>query len=249
MATGWPELDGDFVSDTFSLSSDGAQVPYADHHGGLLDRWGAERADHRSQLCRRRRPDHHLVQLRLAQRRLQRTLDFGWLLTVEADDANGDALSGATVNVFDNSGSPVFSGVTDASGQLVGIPLVTAIYQQSNTPAASGYYTTITTQNCGPFQVAGLAGGLRNDDPGHQSHAIDHRAIPTLQRHDDHGQRADESFGHGRRFAGEREPVVDRQRRQRHVLHGGAVRTARRATGPSSPAALPHGHQLRRTTT
>ena len=83
-----------------------------------------------------------------------RTLNFGWLLTVEADDANDAPLSGATVDVFDNSGNQVFSGVTDALGQLVGIPLVTTIDQQSNTNLS-----TITTQTCGPFQVqVSLAG-------------------------------------------------------------------------------------------
>ena len=99
-----------------------------------------------------------LGQLALPCRRLQPHVDFGWLLTVEADDANGDALSGATVNVFDNSGSQVFSGVTDASGQLVGIPLVTTIYQQSGDRSERVLYH-ITTQNCGPFQVqVSLAG-------------------------------------------------------------------------------------------
>ena len=85
---------------------------------------------------------------------LPRTVDFGWLLTVEADDANGDPLSGAAVNVFDNSGNPVFSGVTDASGQLADISVVTTIYQQSATDLSD-----TTTQACGPFQVqVSLAG-------------------------------------------------------------------------------------------
>ena len=67
---GWPELDGDFVSDTFSQSSDGTQVPYTTITAGY---WigGVQNVQIIDPSYAAGSPNHHLVQLRLAQRRLQ----------------------------------------------------------------------------------------------------------------------------------------------------------------------------------
>ena len=154
---GYDVLDGNFISNTFSLSSVPSDLTYAAvtagystgdlHNVTIIDPSYANGASQTVVW------DPSALAWPSADN-LPRTVDFGWLLTVEADDANGDPLSGATVDVFDNSGNPVFSGVTDASGQLADISVVTTIYQQSATDLSD-----TTTQACGPFQVqVSLAG-------------------------------------------------------------------------------------------
>ena len=69
-------------------------------------------------------------------------------------NTSGAALAGAAVSVLDNTGAVVFSGVTDANGQVTGIPIVTTIYSQLGDDP-----TAITTDACGPFQLqVSLAG-------------------------------------------------------------------------------------------
>ena len=154
---GYDVLDGNFISNTFSLSSVPSDLTYAAvtagystgdlHNVTIIDPSYANGASQTVVW------DPSALAWPSADG-LPRTVDFGSLLTVEADDANGDPLSGAAVNVFDNSGNPVFSGVTGASGQLADISVVTTIYQQSATDPSD-----TTTQACGPFQVrVSLAG-------------------------------------------------------------------------------------------
>ena len=87
-------------------------------------------------------------------------LSMGWLLGVQVKNAGGMALAGATVRVLDKVGAQVFSGTTDANGQLSGMPIVTTVYHQSGTNPA-----IITTDTRGPHQIQVLVEWLRNVDP------------------------------------------------------------------------------------
>jgi parallel beta-helix repeat protein len=161
-------LDGDFVSDTFSKSRTGAAVAYSSvaagywignlHNMRIIDARYANGAT----------PAIEWSGIQPPADGLPRDLALGWLLTVVAGDATGQPLSGATVTVLDDSGSQVFTGLTDASGRLAGIPLATTIYQQSRTNLAD-----ITTQNCGPLQVrvslAGYATATRTINVTHST--------------------------------------------------------------------------------
>ena len=48
---------------------------------------------------------------------------------VQVKNAAGTALAGAAVRVLDKTGGQVFSGTTDANGQVTDIPIVTTVYQ------------------------------------------------------------------------------------------------------------------------
>ena len=237
----WSVTDGNFVSDTFSRASDGAPVPYTAIVAGywigelqnvtIIDPSYANGAT----------PTITWDVYYPSDNDSDRQLAFGWLLSVGADDANGDPLSGATVDVFDNSGNQVFSGVTDALGQLVGIPLATTIYDQPATDTD----TTITTQNCGPFQVqvslAGYATSTQTINLTQSTTAKFQLTSGTMTT----VNAPTNLFGRGRGFAGERESVVDRQRQQRDVLHGGAVGRHDGRLDRHRQRPFGHGHELR----
>jgi hypothetical protein len=72
----------------------------------------------------------------------------GWLVGVTVNDASGAAVLGATISVFDTNGTLVYTGITNASGQITGIPLITANYSQTTSDP-----TQITINSWGPFTL------------------------------------------------------------------------------------------------
>ena len=85
---------------------------------------------------------------------LDRDVLVGWLLNVTVESTSGAVLPGATVSIFDKNGAIVYSGMTDANGQIKDIPLLTTIYRQSHTNL-----TTINTDDSNPYQIeVSLAG-------------------------------------------------------------------------------------------
>lgn len=79
-------------------------------------------------------------------------IEVGSLVTLTAEDSTGAVISGASVLVTDPNGVVVFSGVTDANGQVVD-SLITTEYTQSGADP-----TAITTQTFGPFSVTAISG-------------------------------------------------------------------------------------------
>ena len=100
-------------------------------------------------------------------------LSMGWLLGVQVKNAGGMALAGATVRVLDKVGAQVFSGTTDANGQLSGMPIVTTVYHQSGTNPA-----IITTDTRGPHQVQVSLAGYATST---QTITIDHSQPVLIQ--------------------------------------------------------------------
>ncbi len=85
---------------------------------------------------------------------LDRDVSVGWLLNVTVESTSGAVLPDATVSIFDKNGAIVYSGMTDANGQIKDIPLLTTIYRQSHTNL-----TTINTDDSNPYQIeVSLAG-------------------------------------------------------------------------------------------
>jgi len=81
---------------------------------------------------------------------------IGWLPTVQALNANGTPVAGATVTVFDRQGNVVYQGLTAASGNLASIPISTTIYSQTGINPAS-----ITTDNRGSFSILVTSGSRK----------------------------------------------------------------------------------------
>ncbi|MEN6451435.1 MAG: right-handed parallel beta-helix repeat-containing protein, partial [Thermoguttaceae bacterium] len=151
---GKDSFDGDFISNTFTRSSEGATRTYYAVSAGF---WVGSVENIRiidPKYAGGATPTVHWDIDYATSDGSTRSLAFGWLLTVNAQDALGNPLAGATVTVFDKSGAQVFTGTADASGQLAAIPLVTTIQNQSNTNLYS-----VTTDSRGPFQVSVSAPG------------------------------------------------------------------------------------------
>jgi PKD repeat protein len=75
-------------------------------------------------------------------------IETGVLFSILARTASGAALPGATVQILNNSGAVVFTGMTDATGRVSGIPLSTTLYNQP-----SGDAINVTSSPLGPFTV------------------------------------------------------------------------------------------------
>ncbi|MCE5269195.1 MAG: fibronectin type III domain-containing protein, partial [Planctomycetaceae bacterium] len=147
-------FDGDFFSNTFSKSSEGATRTYyavtAGYWNGSVQNvvisdpkyinGATQTIDFPSDYA----PADGTT----------RTVSFGGALAVSVTDTSGKALAGATVTVLDKNGAKVYSGTTDASGQLAGVQLPATTYRQSTTNP-----DTVTSDGSGPFQVSvSLAG-------------------------------------------------------------------------------------------
>jgi uncharacterized protein YfaS (alpha-2-macroglobulin family) len=78
-------------------------------------------------------------------------IEMGWLLSL-AVKHSGAAAAGASVQVLDSTGTVVYSGTTDASGNLSNIPVVTTTYTQLTSGG-------VTTTSSGTFQVVVTYGG------------------------------------------------------------------------------------------
>ncbi len=83
-------------------------------------------------------------------------VEVGWLLNLTVDNANGSAATGDTVSLLNGSNQQVYSGVTNAQGQLIGIAVVTTTYQQSATNSS-----VVTATSAGPFTVVVNQGGTQ----------------------------------------------------------------------------------------
>ncbi len=75
-------------------------------------------------------------------------VSVGWLLNVRVTNSGGTAVVGASVSVFDRDNQSVFSGVTDSSGSLDRIPVVTTVFRQTTSNSE-----TITTDLRGSFRL------------------------------------------------------------------------------------------------
>ncbi|MEN6457924.1 MAG: fibronectin type III domain-containing protein [Thermoguttaceae bacterium] len=147
-------FDGNFISNTFVRSSEGATRTYSAISAGfwigsvqnitIIDSQYSNGATQTINWASSYAPSDGST----------RQVSFGWLLDINAEDASGNALAGATVTITDNTGATVYTGTTNASGQLADIPLVTTTYSQSTTNSS-----TITAVGWGPFNVTvSLAG-------------------------------------------------------------------------------------------
>jgi hypothetical protein len=88
---------------------------------------------------------------------MPKDVEVGWLLNLAVTNANGSAAVGAAVSLLNTSGQQVFSGVTDANGDLLGIAVVTTMYQELG--GSPGAINPVTTTNYGPFTVVVNQGG------------------------------------------------------------------------------------------
>ena len=134
-------LSGEFVSNTLRKSSDGASRTYIGVQAGSGTK--------------------HVNGVRFIDMRYEggatstivwqgfgtKDVSVGWLLNVQVQNSGGGTIAGATVRLLDKDGTEVFSGTTDATGLVSGIPVVTTIYRQlgsnpgaitTDTRAASG---------------------------------------------------------------------------------------------------------------
>jgi hypothetical protein len=75
-------------------------------------------------------------------------IELGWFLNVSAQDSSGAAISGANVTVTDASGNVVATGVTDSTGIVASLPLITTTYDQNGSDP-----TAVTVSQSGSFQV------------------------------------------------------------------------------------------------
>jgi hypothetical protein len=86
-------------------------------------------------------------------------VETGWQLNVTVKDSAGAAVAGATVQIFNAAGQLVYSGTTNASGQVTSIPLaVTELEQLTSDP------TDITSVPLGPFQLVISQGTLTTSE-------------------------------------------------------------------------------------
>jgi hypothetical protein len=137
------------LSNTLSKSSSGAARPYT---GVLVGYWNYQVQD---VLLLDMRTANGATADIVFQGSGAKSVSVGWLLDVTATDAAGQPVSGATVNVFDNLGVNVATGVTGADGRVQGLVLVTTTYSQPG-PDPRGIVTTTH----GPFTVAAASGAL-----------------------------------------------------------------------------------------
>jgi hypothetical protein len=74
-------------------------------------------------------------------------IETGSILSVTVKNHAGDAVAGASVQIFDAAGQLVFSGTTDASGQVADIPVSLTEFQQLTRDPSN-----ITSKALGPFR-------------------------------------------------------------------------------------------------
>ncbi len=141
--------DVSLISNTVRKSSDGAVRPYTSILAGY---WFYQIQD------------VQIIDLRTANGATpaitwfgwgMKNISVGWLLSVTAVNAAGTPLSGATVSVFDNTSTMVFTGTTGSDGQVANIPLIATVYSQLGTDP-----TQILTNPHGPFVVHVSDGSL-----------------------------------------------------------------------------------------
>jgi len=70
--------------------------------------------------------------------------ETGYLLAVSVVDGSSLPVVGALVSLSDQAGHTVYSGTTDANGQITGIPVVTAVFTPSST-TSQGPFTLVVT--------------------------------------------------------------------------------------------------------
>lgn len=136
-------LDGDFISNTFRKSNTGQPVAY---HSVVAANYFYEEV-HNVMLIDSKYEGGAADSISW-QGSAPKDVSTGWLLSVQTQDTLDAALAGATVRVWDNAGTQVFSGVSDASGFVRDIPLLAIIYRQLGSNPA-----VITTDARGPFTL------------------------------------------------------------------------------------------------
>ncbi len=140
--------DTRFVSNTVRKLTEGASVPYLGIQAGY---WICENRN--IQLIDMHYENDATPDINWAGAGLK-DLSIVWLLGVNAVDAQGAPLAGASVRVIDKDGAEVFAGTTDADGQVVDISVVTSILRQETSNSSN-----ITTDDRGPHRVeVSLAG-------------------------------------------------------------------------------------------
>jgi hypothetical protein len=80
-------------------------------------------------------------------------IETGWLLTVNVATSGGQAISGATVQVYNSAETLIYSGTTNAQGQVTGVPIITTMYAQVDTLASK-----VNVTNYGPFKLVVTSG-------------------------------------------------------------------------------------------
>src|SRR5262249_39202474 len=69
-------------------------------------------------------------------------VEVGWVASLTALDASSNPIGGAAVRVLDQDGNSVFTGTTDANGQIPMIPLVVTTIAQNGTDTTTQTKTT-----------------------------------------------------------------------------------------------------------